>query len=105
MSTFFVRWRMNPKETFKTAEERGEFVARMLDEAKADLQAGVMKDWGCYIDGSGGYCIYEAQSEANVFVSIHKWTPQINFDVRQVLTVEQLLEARKAVPPSDRQIP
>jgi hypothetical protein len=95
MPKFFIRWRMNPKETFKTAEERGKFLARVLDEAKADLQAGIMKDWGSCIDGSGGYCIYEAPSEVDVFASLHRWMPQIDFDARQVLTVEQLLEARK----------
>jgi hypothetical protein len=94
---------MNPKETFKTAEERGKFVARVLDEAKADLQAGVMKDWGSCIDGSGGYCIYEVSSEADVFASLHKWMPQIEFDARQVLTVEQLLEARKDASQADKQ--
>jgi hypothetical protein len=88
---------MNPKETFRTAEERGKFVARVLDEAKADLQTGIMRDWGSCIDGSGGYCIYEATSEADVFASLHRWVPQIDFDARQVLTLEQLLDARKVV--------
>jgi hypothetical protein len=97
MPKFFVRWRINPKETFKTAEERGKFVARILDESKADLQTGIMKDWGCCIDGSGGYCIYEEPNEAAVFASLHRWMPQIDIDVRQVLTVDQLLAARGAV--------
>lgn len=96
MPKFFVRWRMNPKETFKTAEERGKFVAEFIDGAKADLHEGIMKDWGSFIDGSGGYGIYEAPSEADVFASLRRWMPQMDFDARQVLTVEQLLEARKA---------
>ena len=87
---------MHPKETFKTAEERGKFVARILIETKADLEAGIMKDWGSFIDGSGGYCIYEAPSEADIFSSLHRWAPHVDFDARQVLTVEQLLEARKS---------
>jgi hypothetical protein len=94
---------MNPKETFKTAEERGKFVAEVLDGAKADLHAGIMKDWGSFIDGSGGYCIYESPSEADVFASLHRWIPQMDFDARQVLTVEQLLEARKAASLSGKQ--
>jgi hypothetical protein len=92
---FYVRWRPNPKEKFKTAEERGKFLALMIEGVKADLQAGVMKDWGSCIDGSGGYCIYEVSNEADVFASLRRWMPDVDFDVRQVLTVEQLLEARK----------
>lgn len=103
MPKFFVRWRMNPKETFKTAEERGKFVSLYLDGVNTDLQAGFMKDQGNCIDGSGGYCIYEAPSEADVFASLHKWMPQIDFDARQVLTVEQLLQARKAASQTGKQ--
>ena len=103
MPKFYVRWRMNPKETFKTAEERGKFVALLLDGVKADLQAGVMKDWGSCIDGSGGHCIYEAPSEADVFASLHRWMPHVDFDARQVLTVEQLLESRKAASQTGKQ--
>lgn len=95
MLKFYVRWRMNPNETFKTAEERGKFVVRLLQAVKADLQAGVMKDWGSCVDGSGGYCIYEVPSEADVFASLHRM-PHVDFDARQVLTAEQLLESRKA---------
>ena len=87
---------MNPKETFKSPEERGKFVKNMIDEVKADMQAGVIKDWGTCIDGSGGYCIFEVPSESDVFVSIHRWIPQVDFDARQVLTVEQLIQVRKA---------
>ncbi len=103
MPKFFVRWRINPKETFKTAEERGKFVAQVIDETKADLQAGIMKDWGTFIDGSGGYCIYEAPSEAAVFASLHRWMPQVVFDVRQALTVDQLLAIRGPVSLSGKQ--
>ena len=95
MLKFYVRWRPNPKETYKTAEERGKFVLLMLEGVKADMQAGIIKDWGCCIDGTGGYSIYEVMSEADVFASIKKWVPHVDFDVRQVLTVEQLLESRK----------
>jgi hypothetical protein len=90
---------MNPKETFKTPEERGKSVMVMLDGVKADIQAGMIKDWGNCIDGSGGYSIYEVPSEADVFASLHRWIPHVDFDVRQVLTVEQLIEARKGVAP------
>lgn len=95
MLKFYVRWRMNPKEIFKTAEERGKFVLLLLERTKADIQAGVIKDWGSCIDGSGGYSIYDVPSEADVFDSLRRWMPHVIFDVRQVLTVEQLLESRK----------
>ena len=95
MLKFYVRWRPNPKETFKTAEEREKLFLLLLEGVKADMQAGAIKDWGSCIDGSGGYTIYEVPSEANVFASLRRWMPHVDFDVRQVLSVEQLLESRK----------
>ena len=86
---------MNPKETFGTPEERGRFTMMMIDGAKAEMQTGSIKDSGTFIDGSGGYIIYEVAKEADVFASLHKWVPHLSFDVRQVLTLDQLLEMRK----------
>jgi len=86
---------MNPKETFKTAEEREKYVLSMFQGVMADMEAGVIKDFGYCVDGSGGYCIYEAQNEADVFKSLRKWLPHIVYDARQVFTVDQLKESRK----------
>jgi len=96
MPKFYVRWRVNPKRPFKTAEELEKFVLHMLEEVKAELQGGLAKDWGICVDGSGGYLIYEAPSEADLFASLHKWMSHVDVDVRQVLTVEQAIESRKA---------
>jgi hypothetical protein len=88
---------MNPKEcSFKTAEERAKFEMQVMKETMAQLQAGLMKDWGGYADGSGGYFIFESPSEAELFASLRRWMPQIEFDVREVLTVEQFLELRRS---------
>jgi hypothetical protein len=98
MLKFFVRWRMNPKETFKTPKERDKLVMLMLDSVKSDMQVGLITDWGTCVDGSGGYLIYEVQSEKEMFDSLRKWMPQVAFDARQVLTIEQLIASRKGAP-------
>ena len=96
---------MNPKECFKTAEERAKFEVQVLSETKAQLQSGFMKDWGGYADGSGGYFIYESPGEMDVFAALRRWMPQINFEVREVLTIEQFVELRKAESLTDKQTP
>ena len=73
----------------------------MLDGVKSEIEAaGGLKDFGVCIDGSGGYCIYEVIKEAEVFDSLRKWKSHVDFDVRQVLTVQQLIDARKGPQPS-----
>jgi len=73
----------------------------MLDEAKKEIQSGGgLKDFGVYVDGSGGYCIYEVAKETNVFDSLSKWRSHVDFDVRQVLTAQQLIDTRGGPSPS-----
>lgn len=104
MIKFYVRWRINPNERFKTGEEREKSVLHVLEDVKADMQAGLIKDFGSCVDGTGGYAIYEVPSEADVFASLRRWTPYVLFDARQVLTVEQLLESRKGPVQAGKQI-
>jgi len=101
MPKFLVRWRMSPKESFSSPEERGRFVMVMLDDVQEEIESGRgLKDFGVCVDGSGGYCVYEVAKEANVFDSISKWNSHVDFDVRQVLTAQQLIDARKGASPS-----
>jgi len=86
---------MNPKETFKTAEEREKYIMVILEGIKAEMEAGLIKDFGFCVDGSGGYCIYEVKREADVFTSLRQWGPHVVYEARQVFTIEQLLESRK----------
>jgi len=86
---------MNPKEPLKGENELEKAVLLMLKGAKAELQAGLMKDWGICVDGSGGYMVYEVPSEADLFNSLQKYRSYLNIDARQVLTVEQAIESRK----------
>jgi hypothetical protein len=96
MLKFYVRWRINPKQPIKTAEELEELELLMLERVKANLQAGGLKDWGICVDGSGGYSVFEVASEAELFAYLRQSMPYVDFDVRQVLTVEQAIESRRA---------
>ena len=101
MPKFLVRWRMSPKESFKSSDERGKFVMIMLDEIKAEIQSGGgLTDFGVCVDGSGGYCVYEVTRETDVFSSLSRWRSHVDFDVRQVFTAQQLIDSRKGPSPS-----
>jgi len=95
MLKFYARWQMNPKENFKTAEERAKLVLLMLRMVKEEIQAGLIKDFGSCVDGSGGYAVFEVASEADLFNYLHKWAPHVNFDARQVINIDQAIESNK----------
>jgi hypothetical protein len=95
MLKFIIRWQNNTKYCPPTEEEREKYELPSLEETYAGIQAGLTKDRGRYLDRSGGYSICEAPSEADVFAALQKWRPNIDFDVRQVVPIEEALELAK----------
>ena len=101
MPKFIIRWQTSTKYCPPTPEEREKLELAMLEQDYAAVKAGITKDWGRYLDRSGGYSICEAPSEADVFASLQlwrqKWGPLADFDVRQVISVEEALESAREV--------
>ena len=98
MPKFYAKWQLNPLTIPATTEERVKLWLSMLEMIKADMKAGVLKDWGMCSDGSGGYGIMEVASETDLYTALLKWIPHVNFDVKPVLTVDQTIESiKKAV--------
>jgi uncharacterized protein YciI len=105
MPKFLIRWQTNTKYCPPTVEEREKLELATLEEDYANLKAaraaGLMIDSGRYVDRSGGYLISEAPSEEVVFADLQKWRqkwgPLVNFDVKQVISVEEALEAARQV--------
>jgi len=94
MAKFYVRWQLSPLGTPPNPEERVKLWLSMLEMVKADLSAGLVKDWGMCSDASGGYAIIES-SEVDLYTGLLKWIPHVSFDVKPVLAVDQVLESIK----------
>jgi hypothetical protein len=91
LSRFYVRFSPNPKHPFKTPEERAKQVPLILGMFKADMQAGVIKDFGICMEGCSGYIISEEAIEADLFANLSKWQPYVNFEVKQVQTIDEAI--------------
>jgi hypothetical protein len=70
-------------------EERVKLWLTMLEMVKADLKSGGFTDWGNYCDSSGGYALAETD-EKTIHASIIKWVPYVSFDIRPVLSADQV---------------
>ena len=97
MPKFLVYWKEEPTRIHADREKHVKVSLRMLEMVKADMQAGLIKDWGIAAGGGveGGYCIWEVASEAELFTHLMKWKPEVNFEVKPVLTLDQCIEAFK----------
>jgi len=94
---FYMRWQLDPTKIPVNPEERTKLWLSMLEMVKADLNAGVLKDWGICSDASCGYGFSEL-SEVDLYTALLKWMPYVSFDIKPVLTVNQAIESiKKAV--------
>ena len=94
---FFVKWSINPLMRAKDIDERIKNQQTILDMIKADLAAGLLKDWGSFPGESCGYALSETGSEEELAVSLMKFTPYIHFEVRPVLSADQTIRSMKKV--------
>jgi hypothetical protein len=95
LSRFYVRYSPNPKHPFKTPEERAKQVPLILGMFKADMQAGVFKDFGMCMEGCSGYIIFEEDNEEALFAHLQKWQPYVSFDTKQVQTIDEAITSFK----------
>jgi hypothetical protein len=90
MTKFYMRWELNPMFTPANPEERVKLWLTMLEGIKAELKSGSLQDWGICSDISAGYAFAETD-EKTIHATILKWMPYVNFDIRPVLTVDQVI--------------
>jgi hypothetical protein len=95
---FYVKWWLDPNRVSPDAEERVKGWLSLSEMVKADMKAGLVKDWGCAAGGDWGYSVNEAPSETELFTRLLKWIPYVHFEVTPVLTIDQTMESiKKAV--------
>lgn len=92
MTKFYMSWRMNSMLTPTNPEERVKLWLSMLELVKADIQSGAIRDWGMCSDASGGYALVETD-EKTLHTMILRWVPYIRFNIKPVLTVDQIIES------------
>ena len=89
-----MRWHLNPMLIPTNAEERVKLWISMLELVKADIKSGAIRDWGMCSDASGGYSFAETD-EKTLNTTILRWMPYVVFDIKPVLSVDQIIESIK----------
>ena len=89
-----MRWHLNPMLIPTNPEERMKLWMSMLELVKAEIKTSAMSDWGMCSDASGEYAFAETD-EKTLHTTITKWMPYVIFDIKPVLTVDQIMESLK----------
>jgi len=91
---FFIYWEVASTFVPGTPEERAKLWLTLSEMVKADLEAGIIKDWGIRVGELSGYGICE-MSEEDLNNLLMKWLPYIKFEVNPVITIDQQIEGLK----------
>jgi len=95
MPKSYIRWQLNTQLTPTDPEEKVKRWLSMLAMVKAQIAAGIWtKEWGICLDLSGGYAFSEL-SETDLYGALSQWVPQVEFEVKTVLTADQAIESIK----------
>ena len=89
-----MRWNLNPMLIPTNPEERVKLWMSMLELVKADLKSGALNDWGMCSDASAGYAFAETD-EKTLYTTILRWMPYVSFNIKPVLTVDQIIDSIK----------
>ena len=95
MTKYYLKWTINPLAVPKSPEEQMKFWQSALEAVKADMKAGIIKDWGVTFDMREFYAIEEFANETEFAAYNLKWISALNLDAKPVLTVDQCLEISK----------
>lgn len=94
MPKYFMTWEVDPSRAPIDSKERAILWSNMLDMVKQQIKDGTTIDWGAFVGEGMGYSVAE-ESEIGVFRTLQKYYPFVNFEVHQVMTVDEVLEALK----------
>jgi len=91
MARYLMLWELDQTKVPADPKERAAMWAPMVQGIKQRIAAGTTKDWGCFAGGMKGFTIHEGD-EMTVSNAVQSFIPYVKFDVRQLISIDQLGE-------------
>ena len=97
MAKYMVLWEVDTARTPEDAKEKRAHWLGFQELVKKHLKEGVSKEWGAFAGEMCGYVIFEGNA-----VDLHTftagWVPYVNFEVKELLTIDEVIQATRALP-------
>lgn len=95
MARYLLRWELDntriPEDlAARKAQHRG-----FQDIVRQQMKGGEISDWGAYVGERNGFCLIEGSAE-DVHKLTSRWIPWVLFEVREVLSLEQVVKVTEA---------
>ncbi len=97
MAKYMLLWEVDSSRTPEDGKTKKVQWLGFQDIVAKHLKEGLMKGWGEFAGEMHGYAIFEG-SAVDLHTITAMWTPFVKFDVREILSVEEVNKATKALP-------
>ena len=96
MAKYLVTWEGDTSRFPVDPKERVKMVTGLVGMVKQMITEGKTLDWGIFLNGTAGYSVREGEA-IELFKDLQKFSPYINYNVQEVLSVDATLEAAKSM--------
>ena len=96
MPKYFMTWEVDPDRVPVDLRERSALWSGMVEMVKQQMKDGTTKDWGAFVGEARGYSIGEV-SEVELAKNLQKYYPFVNFEVHQVISIDEMAEVIKSL--------
>jgi len=96
MSKYLITWEADESIWPTAPKEQGALVSKLGDMVKQSMKEGKTHDWGIFVGGDKGYSVGEGNA-LDLYKDLQRYHPYINFNVQEVLSIDEVLEAMKSM--------
>ena len=96
MAKYLITWESDMSRVPTDPKERAAMRMKMLEMTKQNLKEGKISDWGIFLGGFKGYAIGQG-SAIDMAIGTAQFSPYVTFNVQEVLSVDEMLEAMKSL--------
>jgi len=96
MAKYLITWESDMSKVPTDPKERVAMRMKMLEMTKQNLKEGKISDWGIFLGGYKGYAIGEGNA-IDMAIGTAQFSPYVTFNVQEVLSVDEMLEAAKSL--------
>jgi uncharacterized protein YciI len=96
MAKYLITWESDMSRMSTDPKEQAAMRMKMLEMIKQNLKEGRLIDWGTFLGGYKGYAIGQGNA-LDMAMGVAKFSPYVKFEVQEVLSVDEMLEAMKSL--------
>ena len=96
MSKYLITWEADESLWPTDPKEQNALVSKLAEMVKQGMKEGKTSDWGIFVGGDKGYSVDEGNA-LDLYKDLQQYHPYINFNVQEVLSIDEVLEAMKSM--------